>query len=70
MPLIESLTAAGVRPRKQTISNFFAAHPEVLVEAEAAKAAGYTWQQIASAIEKEWGFRPCQTSLHDWVRQS
>ena len=66
MPLVDTLKE-NYEPRKPTVPDFFTRHPDLIAEVVEAREAGFTWPQIADALERDYGFRPNPWSLGDYV---
>lgn len=66
MSLVDELTAAGVKPaRLRRLADFLAQHPDLKDEIRQARAAGFTWPQIASQITADYGETWSATTLAD-----
>ena len=66
MGLIETLTASG-RPQSRRSERFFNSHPELVDEIQDARAAGWTWRQIAQVLRQDYDWPLGEEALRRFV---
>lgn len=66
MGLIDTLARSG-QPQGPTSGAFFDAQPGLLDEIQQARAAGWSWRQITTVLQREYGWTRREDALRRYV---